>query len=519
MMRFVETSELPDDDALAARVRAYADRFVVDEGVLYYLASTEPGRARVPSDSRRLVVPASMRAEVLSQLHDDPLAGHLGFTKTYDKVRRRFFWPGMYQDTKHWVASCVDCSMKKTPRRALPGTMEPIVVDGPFDMVGVDVLGPLTMTERGNKYVVVFSDYLTKWTEAFAVPRADAVTIARLIVEEVICRYGAPKKLLSDRGAAFLSGIVSEVCKVFGIKKVNTTSYHPQTDGIVERFNHTLVTMLSMFTSHHQKDWDVFLPHVLFAYRTSVHDSTEELPFYLMFGRDPRLPIDVATRVTSDSGVSSAEEYRAQLVGRLTEAFTLAKSNLQRSQLAQVRDYNSRRRPVEYLPGDRVWLYTLHVKKGLSKKLCHLWNGQYRVEKRVGANNYVLRSVANRSLKQLVHVQRLKPFVDPSLRPMERVSLPDDDAFDAEIEPEMLAGGKEPSPAEVPEEDIEEETEYEVEKVLKKRSRRGRVQYLVKWVGYPDSNNSWVDEEEMNCDDLVADFISRTRSSDLPSSA
>ena len=130
----------------------------------------------------------------------------------------------------------------------------------------------LLLTESGNQYAVVFLDYLTKWAEAFSVANQSAVTIAQLhvLVEEIFCRHGAPKELPSDRGANFLSEIVLEVCKLLNIKKVNTSGYHSQTDGLVERFNCTLSHMIAKCAEKNGSDWDKHLPFLLFAYHATI---------------------------------------------------------------------------------------------------------------------------------------------------------------------------------------------------------------------------------------------------------
>ena len=138
-------------------------------------------------------------------------------------------------------------------------------MDGAFDRLAVDCLGPLPVTWLDNRYLVVFTEHRTKWKEIFAVPTIDAETIAKLLVNEIIPRHGAPRTLLSDRGKNFLSLLVAEVCKLYSIKKINTTSYHPQADRLVERMNFTLCQTLSMFVSKNHKDWDVFVPAALFA--------------------------------------------------------------------------------------------------------------------------------------------------------------------------------------------------------------------------------------------------------------
>ena len=175
--------------------------------------------------------------------------------------------------------------------RATKSPLTPIPVGGAFDRVGVDVLQFAT-SSHGNKYAVVFMDYLTKWPEVFAVPDQTAHTIAQLLVEHVISRHGVPAQLLSDRGPNFLSGLLKETCELMGIHRLNTTSYHPQTDGLVERFNRTLTSMLAKTVEKSGANWDEKLLYVLFAYRVSVQESTKESPFFLMYGRDPRLPTD-----------------------------------------------------------------------------------------------------------------------------------------------------------------------------------------------------------------------------------
>ena len=144
------------------------------------------------------------------------------------------------------------------------------------------------MSYDGNRYAVVFVDYLTKWPEVFAVPDQ---TVAHLLVEKVISRHGVPTEVLSDRGSAFLSKLMEGVYEVMGIHKVNTTAYHPQTDGLVERFNRTLIDMLGKTVEKSGRDWDRHLSYVLYAYRAGRQESTQESPFFLLYGRDPQLPV------------------------------------------------------------------------------------------------------------------------------------------------------------------------------------------------------------------------------------
>ena len=153
---------------------------------------------------------------------------------------------------------------------------------------------PVVRSNSGNQYAVVFIDYLTKWVETF--PHT-ALTIAQLLVEEVISRHGVPREVLSDLGAAFRSSLLKDMGQILGLKKVNMTAYHPQGDGLVERFNSTLTDMLSNMVDRSGKNWDNCLPYELFAYHMSVQESTQESPFHLLYGRDPYLPTEESPSV------------------------------------------------------------------------------------------------------------------------------------------------------------------------------------------------------------------------------
>ena len=260
----------------------------------------------------------------------------------------------MYSDVEFWCRSCIDCATKKSPKNRPKAPLNPIpIVDGPFDRVAVDVLGPFPPTYNSNKYIIVFSDYLTRWPEVVAVNNADAKTTAKAFVEEIVCRHGAPRVLLSDNGKNFRSNLMKEICKITNTKKTFTTAYHPETDGLVERFNGTLTSMLSMYVSGHQRDLDTFLPYVLFAYRTSIHESTQETPFFLMHGRQPVLPIEAALCPPTLS-YSSADDYKEETKQRLQEAFTLVKSNSQKAQQRQKEYHDRNSSNVEFSEGDKV---------------------------------------------------------------------------------------------------------------------------------------------------------------------
>ena len=242
----------------------------------------------------------------------------------------------------------MQCARRRIGKQERP-PLTPIPVTGPFDRVGVDVV-QFAKPQNGNTYAVVFVDYLTKWPEVFSTPDQSALTIAKLLVEHIISRHGVPRELLSDRGAAFLSRLLKEVCVLMGIKKANTTAYHPQTDGLVERFNQTLTDMLAKTVEQDGKNWDVRLPYVLFAHRTSPQESTKESPFYLLYGRDPQLPTGIDMSCTpATRALINIDNYKEEVTRNMQEAWTLAKKKIKTSQKKQKFYYNRRTRIPTFL--------------------------------------------------------------------------------------------------------------------------------------------------------------------------
>ena len=279
--------------------------------------------------------------------------------------------------------------------------------------------------KRGNQYVIVFSDYLTKWAEAFAMEKADGATVARILFEEIICRYGAPARLLSDRGSVFRSAIITELCSLFKTKKVFTSAYHPQTDGLVERFNHTLATMLSTYVAENQDDWDEYLQAVMFAYRRSLHETTQDTPFFLMFGREAVAPSDVAhgIRLRTDGPVDIIE-WRTRLLSTIRDAQNKAREAIQFKQHQQKQEYDDRHRNEEFEPGEQVMLFNPAIKKGLSTKLSKQWTGPYRILERTAPQLYKLLRPDNKPLPAAVHVQRLKRYTPRVGSPPKRSPRP-----------------------------------------------------------------------------------------------
>ena len=205
-----------------------------------------------------------------------------------------------------------ECAIAMGIGRRMKPLLHPIPVKRPFQILGVDVM-ELPKTSKGNKYVIVIQDFLTKWPLVYPAPDQKAVRIARLLADEILPMFGVPEALLSDRGTNMLANVVQDVCQLLGITKLNTTAYHPQCDGMVECFNWTLKNMLRKHAVKLNNQWDRYLPGVLWAYQNKPHDVTKEKPSHLLYGHDCRSPTEAAFLPVETQGYIDSMEYREEV--------------------------------------------------------------------------------------------------------------------------------------------------------------------------------------------------------------
>ncbi|UYV63721.1 hypothetical protein LAZ67_2005419, partial [Cordylochernes scorpioides] len=353
------------------------------------------------ADRRRpwlLVVPKSLRLEVLRSLHDSPTAGHLGFAKTYDRIRRRFYWPGLFRSVRNYVGHCRECQRSKSIPQLPPGNLKPIIPSSaPFQKIGVDLLGRFHLTRDGNRWVIVCTDYLTKYAITKAIPTGGAVEVARFILNEIILKHGAPREMITDRGRSFQAKLIKELIKMCRMSQHFTTAYHPQTNGLTERFNKTLGDMLSMYVDVEQKNWDSVLPFVTFAYNTARQETTGFSPFYLVHGREAETMLD--TLLPYQPGYEE-DEYINQLMTDAEDARQLARLHTLRIQDIDKARYDARHKPVHYNVGDLVWIFTPVRKVGLSEKLSKKYFGPYKITKKISDVNYEVLFIATSERNQ-----------------------------------------------------------------------------------------------------------------------
>ena len=305
--------------------------------------------------SVQLVLPTPLREDIMRVYHDEILGGHCGYLKTFHKIAQWYWWPNMQTDIKNWVKECTTCQAYAKVQRHKMGKMAPIIVRNPFEVMGMDIVTGLPSTSKGNRSIIVFTDYYTKWVEAFAIPDETALMIAKKLIKGILSRHGAPKRIISDRGTQFTSDLFREVTDLLGMKQSMTSGYYPQADGQAERTIGTLVNMLAKLSGSNQNDWDLQLPYALWAYRTSVHATTKETPFFLVYGRHPTNPADIRIRQWVEEH-KSIEDYTLEVANRLIKAQERVIDAINKAKAYDKQRFDKDKVEPDFKKGDIVWL-------------------------------------------------------------------------------------------------------------------------------------------------------------------
>ena len=429
---------------------------------------------------QRVLVPddAAVKAQIFRECHDNPLSGHLGSRKTLERVARRFTWRNMHAETREYVSTCVACQRNKAVTQQPAGLLQPLPIpERPWQVVTLDLITQLPRTRAGHDAIVVFVDKLTKWATYVATRTdVDAPGLARIFFDHVVRLHGVPEGLVSDRDTRFTSLFWRALWQQLGTSLLMSTAFHPQTDGQTERQNRTLEETLRAYVGYHQDDWDERLTAAELAYNTSLHASTGASPFFLNYGQHAHLPIDAALQGDRASNNPAAEER----IKQLSESVEQAKAHLRQAQERQRHYADEKRRELTFAVGDSVLLSTEHLRlknPDRSKKLLGKFIGPFKVARVVSSVAYELALPASMPIHPVFHVSKLR-----ALKQCQREYPGRESAESERPEPELVneAG----------------EQEWEVERIVNKRMRRGRgrsvrVEYLVLWRGYPEWEATW----------------------------
>ncbi|XP_061921885.1 uncharacterized protein LOC133662165 [Entelurus aequoreus] len=341
-------SELPDLPLLLREL----NRLELIDNILYRR------RQEGPKTTYQLVLPAELRDTVLTNLHEH--MGHMGVDRTMDLVRTRFYWPRMAVDVERKVRTCGRCVRRKAqPERAAP--LVNIETTRPLELLCMDYLS-LEPDKSGTKDILVITDHFTKFAVAIPTSNQKARTVAKCLWENFMVHYGMPEKLHSDQGPDFESRLIKELCQVAGIHKVRTTPYHPRGNP-VERFNRTLLNMLGTLQNQDKSRWRDFVKPLVHAYNCTRNDVTGFTPYELMFGRQPRLPVDLAFGLPVREGrPTSHSDYVQNLKSRLEESYKIAMDNAAKIAHKNKTRFDRRVTASDLEVGDRVLIRNVRIR-------------------------------------------------------------------------------------------------------------------------------------------------------------
>ena len=394
------------------------------KGVLYRKALLDNSAERKPR--LQLILPLHLTKKVLNSCHDQ--VGHQGIVRTLSLLRERFYWPGMHKQATLYVNKCLKCSKRKAIPDVAP--LQPIIVSQPMELVHMDFLS--IEPSKGNiENVLVKTDHFTRYAQAYASKTQTAQATAKLLWENFIRHYGFPEKFWSDQGRNFESELISELCKLAQVEKVHTTPYHPMTNGQCERFNSTLCNMLGTLSEQDKLDCKAHLSSMTHTYNCTQHPSTTYSPYFLMFGRQPRLPVDFEMELPVDilGDNCSKTRYVQKLKQRLNFAYKKAKEMSLKQAQKYKSSYDRKAKGSQLKENDIV----------LVKRVA--WKGRHKIQNKWEPSEYIV--VEQPNLK--VPVYKVKSLEDNKIKVLHRNMLlplgikflPEDESEqDSEEEPE-----------------------------------------------------------------------------------
>ena len=428
---------------------------------------------------KRLCVPkGKFRSMLLHDYHTTPSTGHLGRSKTLKRIKDLYYWKSMKEEVYDFVRTCKVCQMTKSQNQRPFGFLQPInPPETKWQVITMDFITPLPTTKNGKTGILNVVCKLSKMIRLISLPKnTDAHTVARLFKQHVYRNHGLPSKIISDRDSIFMSKFWKSLFTSLGTKLSPSSAYHPQTDGQTEIANRKVEEMIRAFANFRKDNWDEHLVDFEVAYNSAVHSTTLCTPFFINYGIHPRT-IPLETLATDNPTV---DEFLQATVS--SAKFSVENIHLQNERMAEYA--NRSRRDHQFKVGDYVWLSTknLSIEDGSGiKKLHPKFCGPFLIKEKINDVCFKLElseAMRAKRIHDSFHVSLLKPYEED---PFKRSEVK---------KPEILFP--------------DGHVEYEVENILSHRTRQGKIQYLVKWKGYPDHENTWEVEENLeNCSEIL----------------
>ena len=340
----MEDGELPAEDKLARKTVLEADQYCIDGETLYHLAVQKFKELRKEEPFiKKIAVPKNLRAQILQAYHDE--CNHDGIERCYAHIGTKYYWTNMYADTKAYCKSCTICQQHKRHHNVKPAPLNPLPITNLHSQIHIDYCGPLVESvyqSQKVKYILLVVDSYSKFPMAFATQTMEAAERAEILYNNVFTMWGAPAVLLSDRGANFLSKLIAELCKLFEIKKVNTSSYRPQTNSTCENMNRTIWASLRCDLDG-KGNWPDYLQSVMAAIRATPSVSSSGFsPYKISHGQEMNWPISGQIQRQETTGNLTLDEYIDKMISRIELMRKVVTDNIQETQKGYKHQYDKR---------------------------------------------------------------------------------------------------------------------------------------------------------------------------------
>lgn len=412
LKKIIDSFEQNDENSYRHASRGY----IIVDGILYRYCSEQD------SENGQLVIPNSLREEILQKYHKDATAGHYGIDKTIARIAPLFYWSGIRSDITKYVKACDECKKYKPSNMKPAGLLQTVSSRQRFEIIAVDLFGPLPRTSNGHQWILAVEDICSRWMELFALKEASAENCALILLNEIILRYGVPRRIHTDNGSQFISALMQKLTFCLGIQQTFTPVYHPEANP-VERKNRDLKTQLSICVGKDHTQWNLMLPSIRFAMNTAKCDSTKHTAAYLTFGRELRSPTEVHYDFKA---IIKSENFIPQITPhllRLADTLEIANETQEKMQDKNKENVDRKRKSQnDYQIGDKV-LVSTHVlskaSQNLTSKFTPRRDGPYLIIGKKGSACYTIAKTDDPNTPiSTHHVSALTPYEGDASAPI-----------------------------------------------------------------------------------------------------
>ncbi len=403
LIEYLEKGEIPKQELELNKILNEKKLFQLINGRLYYRTVDRRGQRQF-----LLVIPQSLKGTVLQHCHDSLVSGHGGIFKTENRVRDNYYWNSLSQDVQKYCAACPSCATSKDPKKLTKVPLYPIKPQAKFESFHSDAVGPLPLTQNGNKFYMTFVEAMTRHVTIVPVPDLTGETTSRAFVNHIILKVGVPKYLVSDNGKNYTSALLKGIEALLGVRAVYTLPYNPKANSKSERIQKDISKAITHYINQKtQRDWDLIIPYIELALNTSVSSTLHDSPFYLLYLTDCQMPLSASLDLPR-SKYRELEDYKLEMQELFRDSTECVRQATLEAQRKQEFYYNRDAEAHTFATGDLVYMYNPQIAKSNVSKFTKKWKGPFRVMD-IEERKALLRLANNRLSKSFwCNVNRLK---------------------------------------------------------------------------------------------------------------